>query len=348
MFPLVQILLLLHNRGHSCLFWKPGRHLLLAVAVVTNQVGGVAEVAGDLARGGSGGEPVGNTSDTRDTLDRDTVESKTSNVGSSHGGTADAVGGGVAGVPGRENVRAGAEDVEDGAPVGVGGNGPVAVNSTDSDSARSRSRRNVGSVLSLVTGSNGGENTGAGSRLNSVVESSRVTTTKRHADDGDSGSALGDDIVGSPVEASENDGSAGRAALEDLDSLDGSLLSDTVGLSSNGTSDVSSVTVGIGVLAAEGSVDSLSTALEVVVSGSDTGVNDIGVGALASIGIVDVGGRSPGSVRDRSESPGSASLAGQGTLGESNILLGLIDKVDGPDTVLLDLGDLCHCQHGLE
>jgi hypothetical protein len=108
------------------------------------------------------------------------------------------------------------------------------------------------------------------------------------------------------------------------------------------------VTVGISVLAAEGSVDGLGTALEFVVSSPNTGVNDIGVSTLTSIGIVDVGGRSPLSVRDGSESPGGATLTGQGTLGERNIFLGLIDKVDGPDTVLLDLLDLCRCQYGSE
>ncbi|KAI6761371.1 hypothetical protein HG531_001924 [Fusarium graminearum] len=172
-----------HSQSISHVEYSKRIRLLEAVAVVADQVRGAAEVASDLAGGGSRGQPVGNTRDTRNTLDRNTVEDKSGNVGSSHGGTADGVGGTVAGVPGGENAGARGKDIENGTVVGVRGNGPVAVNGTDSDGAGSRGRRSVGSVGTIVTGSNGRDNTGAGSRLDSVVEGSRVTTAERHIDD---------------------------------------------------------------------------------------------------------------------------------------------------------------------
>lgn len=317
------------------------KRLLGSVAVVTDQVGGAAEVASDLARSSSAGEPVGDTRDAGDTVDRDTVKDKTSNVGSSHRGTADAVGGTVASVPRRENGGTGSKDVKDGAVVGVRGNGPVAVDSTDGDSAGSRSRRGVGGVGTIVSSSNGRDDTRSGSRVDGVVERSRVTTTKRHVHDRASSSTLGDDIVGGPVETSENDRGARRAALEDLDSLDGGLLGDTVGLAGNGARDVSTVAYRIGVVATEGSVDGLSTTLKFIVGGSNTSVDDVGICVGTSVGIVDVAGRSPGTVRDRAESPSGATLSSQGTLCESLCLFFLLlNPVDDPLAVLFDDGNL--------
>lgn len=104
------------------------------------------------------------------------------------------------------------------------------------------------------------------------------------------------------------------------------------------------MTVGVSVLAAEGSVDGLSTALEFVVAGDDTSVDNVGIRARTSIGVVVVAGKSLGTVRDRSESPGSATLGCLGTLRE-RLLLGLVGPVDGPDAVLFDKGDLSQCQH---
>lgn len=342
---LVQAFLFLQTQRQPCVFCKPSGYLLSAVAVVADQVGRAAQVARDLARGGSRFEPAGNTRDTRDTLDGDTVQNKSSNVRSGHGGTADAVGGAIAGVPRRQNVGARTKDVEDSAVVGVRSNGPGAVNSADSNSARGRSRRGVGGVGTVVSSSNGRDDTGAGGRLNSVVERRRVATTERHVDNGLCGSALADNIIGSPVETGEDNGGAGRRALEHLDSLNGGLLSNTVSLSANSTGNMGSVANGIGVLATEGSVDGLSTALELAVSSPDTCVNDVGISACTSIGVVDVAGGSPGTVRDRSKSPSSARLGCQGTLRERFLLGLLLSKVDGPDAILFDKGDLIQFQY---
>jgi hypothetical protein len=316
------------------------KRLLGAVAVVTDQVGGAAEVATDLARSSSAGEPVGDTRDAGDTVDRDSVEDKASNVGSSHGGTADAVGGAVAGVPGRENGRTGSKDVKDCTVVGVRGNRPAAVDSTDGDSAGSRGRRGVGGVGTIVSSSNGRDDTRSGSRVDSVVERSRVATTERQVHDRAGSSALGDDVVGGPVETSQNDRGARRAALEDLDSLDGGFLGDTVGLAGNGARDVSTVANGIGIVATEGSVDGLSTTLKFIVGGSNTSVDNVGICVGTSIGIVDVAGGSTGTVRDRAESPRGATLSSQGTLCESLFLFLLLDPVDDPLAVLFDDSNL--------
>jgi hypothetical protein len=314
-------------------------NLLGGVSVVTDQVRGAAEVARDLARSGSGLEPVGNARDTRDTVDGDAVQDKARNVGSGHGSTADAVGGAVAGVPSRENTSTGGKDVENSAVVGVRGDGPGAVDGTDGDGTGSRSRGGVGGISAVVASSNGRDDTGAGSRLDGVVERSRVATTKGHADNRLGGSALGDDIVGSPVETTKDNRSARRAALENLNSLDGSLLGNTVGLSGNSASNVSTVTNTVGVVAAVGSIDSLGSALELVVSSPNTSVNDVGKGSGTSSSIVDVAGRSARTVRYRAESPRSTGLGGQGTLGK-RLLLGFLDKVESPNTILLNNSNL--------
>lgn len=97
----------------------------------------------------------------------------------------------------------------------------------------------------------------------------------------------------------------------------------------------------IGVVATEGSVDGLSTALKFIVGGSNPGVDDVGIGVGTSVGIVDVAGRSTRAVRDRTESPGGAALSSQGTLCESLCLFFLLlNPVDDPLAVRFDDSNL--------
>lgn len=175
------------------------------------------QVAGNLTRGGMAGEPAGDGRNTRDPFDGYGVEGEADDVGSGHGGARDGVGGRVAGVPGREHTGARGEDVELRAPVGEGRDGPGTVDGADGDGAGGRGGRVGADVSTGVTSSNDRQNTRARGRGNGRVEGSRVGATEGHVDGRLGGSALGDDVVGGPVEALEDDGRGRRAALEDLD-----------------------------------------------------------------------------------------------------------------------------------
>lgn len=215
--------------------------LLLGVAVVGKAVGGVADVTADDAVGGDREEPVGDASDPGDPVDGEPIEDKASNVGTSHAGPRQGGGGGVAGDAGRDDTDTGGEDVEDGAIVGEGSNGPGAVNGSDGNGAGGRSGRGVGSIDTAIAGGDDGHDTTTRGVVDGGVEGRRVATTERHVDHGAVGAAPGDDIVGSPVEAVHDDGSGGRAALEDLDSEQVGALGDTVGGATDGASNMGAV-----------------------------------------------------------------------------------------------------------
>lgn len=72
------------------------------VAVVENAVGAASARAGDLVLGGKGSQ-AGRDGGGADTLKRQEVEDDASNVRSSHGGTGESGGGGVATNVGGEN-----------------------------------------------------------------------------------------------------------------------------------------------------------------------------------------------------------------------------------------------------
>lgn len=149
---------------------------LSTVAVVDEAVGGASSSAGNLVELGEGNDAAGDGRGGGKSLESDQVESKTSNVGSGHGGTRDGVGSGGGANPGREDAGAWGKDVEDSTVVGVGGTGTVGGDGTNGDGIRSRCRRVVGSVGIVVTGSDDAEDTLAVGRGNGGVEGSRVAT----------------------------------------------------------------------------------------------------------------------------------------------------------------------------
>ena len=99
-----------------------------------------------------------------------------------------------------------------------------------------------------------------------------------------------------------------------------------------------SVAHGISAGAANGVVAEGSTVAELAVGGQDAGVDDVGPGARAGRGVVDVRGRARVAVGDCTETPGGAGLGGQGTRGELGSLLASVEEV--VDLVLLNLKDL--------
>lgn len=231
-------------------------------------------------------------------------------------------------------------DVNKGAVVGERSNTVRAVSGTDSVDGRLRSGRGVGGISTVVTSSDGHEDTSGDSVGSGGVDSSGLATSKRHGADGTVGAATGLSIVGDKVDTS-NDTRVGTRTLsvEDLDSVKLSVLSDTVGLGANGTGAVSAVAVAVSVVTITSEVlEECSTALELGVGGGNTGVDDVDAGARASAGVVDVlvVAALASSVRDTRKTPGRSALRGEGLL-----LDGLkLTKVGSDVSILLDVLDL--------
>src|SRR5690606_6950683 len=120
------------------------------------------------------------------------------------------------------------------------------------------------------------------------------------------GLGIGDD----PVDTSDDTGvGAGAGGGEDLHTDEACLLGNTVGGATDGTSNVSTVTVAVsGRLAGDGVVTGRSTATELGVAGVDTSVNNVGEGTGTRAAVVDVGGEASVPVGDAGKTPGSAGL----------------------------------------
>ena len=105
------------------------------------------------------------------------------------------------------------------------------------------------------------------------------------------------------------------AGVKNLDSVELCLFSDTVGLGTNGSSNVGAVTIAIGVLAITGVVGKEGrTTLELGVGGVDTRVNDVGTSSGTGGGVVDVRGRALADMGDTTETPGCTRLGSQSLL----------------------------------
>ena len=127
-------------------------------------------------------------------------------------------------------------------------------------------------------------------------------------------------------------------SVEDLDSIELGLLGDAVGLGADGASAVSAMAVSISVGAVSGVVGQEGgAALELGVSGGDTGVDHVHTRASTSGGVVSVRkSRLAGLVGDTRETPG------RGALGSVGLLLERLRLAQvGPDnSILLDVIDL--------
>lgn len=210
----------------------------------------------------------------------------------------------------------------------------------------------TGDTYVLVSSSDDRKDTFIESVLNSVVEGIRVTTTchypsaavtfspverargvyltKAHVDRSLLSTTLAHNVIDSPVEAVKDDGGARRLALEDLDGQKVGLLGHSVGLAANGTSNVRSVADAVNMAATSGVVCQRCAALELDVVDIDATVDNVGIGACASAGVVDVVGACLSLVGNAAQAPWGALLSGQG--------------VKVPDLVLLNMGNLCTCK----
>lgn len=143
-------------------------------------------------------------------------------------------------------------------------------------------------------------------------------------------------MVDSPGVSVNDDGGGGRRALEDLDGDNVGALSNTVGGTGDGTSNVGTVSVGVGGRATNSVVAKAGTAAELSVGGQETSIDDVGPGAGASGAVVAVGGRARGTAGGGSETPGSTGLGDKSL--SAVVISSLIEKV--PDLVLLNVKNL--------
>jgi hypothetical protein len=256
-------------------------------------------------------------------LERQHVGKETGNVGRSHGGTGDGVGGVLRADPGGQDVETRGEDVvalsvigEVRALVEEGGG-------TDGNGVLSSSRGVVAGVGVVVTGRDSEVDTGIDSSVDSEVESGGLATAQAHV-----GSAALEALLLAVLSSLESLGvglggvlnalddirhGAGAVGAEDLDGVDARLLGDTVLLTSDSAGAVGAVAVAILVSIAVGDrLAPLRAALEVDVLGVCAGVDDVDVDALTTVGGVEVlvpGAEAQGvAVRNAGETPGGVLL----------------------------------------
>ncbi len=265
--------------------------------------------------GGDVGDSVGRVLGR---LERQHVGKETSNVGRSHGGTRDGVGGVLRADPGGQDVETRGEDVVALSVVGEVGTLVKQSGGTDSDGILSRSRGVVAGVGVVVSGSDGKVDASINGSVDSKVESGRLATSQAHV-----GSASLEALLltvlggldglcvrlGSVLDALDDIGHGARAVgAEDLDGVDVRLLGDTVLLASNGAGAVGAVAVAILVSIAVGDgLAPLGATLKVDVLGVCASVDDVNVNTLTTVGGVEVlvpGAEAQGvAVRDTGETP---------------------------------------------
>lgn len=295
------------------------RRLTLVVVVGESVDGARGNAAQDALVGGgsnvAAAVAVGNLSKTHE------VGGETSNVGSSHGGTRDASH--ATTDPGGLDISTGGEDINGTAVVGEAGAAVVAVGGANGADRRLRSGRGVGSISVVVSGGDSDEDTRALEVRNGVVDRLGVATTERHRGNNAIGAVAVAVVVGNIVHAGDDGGElTGAIVVKDLDTVDGGLLGDTVGLGANGTRAVSAVAVTIALSRVVG-LDELGTALELGVSVLNTSVDHVGAGASAGGVVVVVGGGSRSGAGDAGKSPRSVGLRSRDS--DNSILFNVLD-----------------------
>lgn len=222
--------------------------------------------------------------------------------------------------PSRKDVQARGEHIHALAVVGEVGALVTESRSADGDGLLGSSGGVVASVPVVITGSDCEMKTGVDSTVDGLVESSGLSSTKRHVGDGalvlrragslelsESSGSLLHSGIGSENNTGDDIGhGAGAVGTEDLDSDDVSCLSNSVLPGSDGTGTVSTVTVVvlINIVLWDGLAPGRTT-LELSMVDVDTGVDDVDVDALTTVGGVLVASESteskPGAVADTCE-----------------------------------------------
>ena len=279
-------------------------------------------------------------------LEGEVVGQETSNVGRGHRCSRDGVGGVLRANPGGQDVQTGGEDVVALSVVGEVRTLVQEGGGTDSDSVLSSRGRVVAGVCVVITGGNGEVDAGVDGSVDSKVKSGRLATTKRHVGSRALEALLltllggADSVVvslSSPLNTLHDVGHGARAVgSEHLDGVDVGLLGDTVLLASNSAGAVGAVTVAILISIAVGNgLAPVGAALEVDVLVVGSGVDDVDVNTLTTVGRVEV--LVPGTeaqrvaVRDTGKTPGGV-LLGLVVVTSKGVDLGVtLDVVDLSD-----------------
>jgi hypothetical protein len=237
-------------------------------------------------------------------------------VGRGHGGTRDGVGGRVRSDPRRGDAGSGCEDIEDRSVVGVRSTAVSVVGGTNGDGSGGGSRGGVSGVGVAVSSSDGEGDTGVHGLSNSAVDGGRVCSSERHVGNG----TLSSRVLGGPLDTSNDSRVGSRSSgIEDLDGNEVDTLGDTVVGSSNGPSNVSSVSVSlyrldfanislskityIRVRGVDSVVSPSGTSSEFVVGDLDTSVDDVGSNTRSCSRVVDVASGTAGTSGDTSKTP---------------------------------------------
>lgn len=224
------------------------------------------------------------------TLQSQKVRAQASDMRRRHAGAADGVGIVRAIDPGRRDVDAWGEDVDEETVVGEGGAVVVGISRADGADGRLRSRRGSDSWKTIVTGRNGEEEALLNGGGCGLVGHWGEDPAEGQVGDGFADAAFGFGVLDRPIDSSEDLG-VGAAAFggEDLDGDEGGLLGDAVGVGACGAGDVRAVAVAITVVFVGDKVGALDgSSSKVVVFGVDASVDDVREGARTSGVIVDV------------------------------------------------------------
>lgn len=150
--------------------------------------------------------------------------------------------------PGGENVATRSKDVDNAAVVGERGASVAGGGGTDSAGGGSRGGGVVVGIVVAVTSGDGEEDAASDEVLGSLVQGSGVATTEGHVDESTVGAAAASGITGDEVNTGDDTSVGTRAVVtEDLDTVDGGVLGDTVRGRADGTGAVGAVAVGIAV-----------------------------------------------------------------------------------------------------
>jgi hypothetical protein len=142
-------------------------------------------------------------------------------------------------------------------------------------------RRSVASVSVLITTSNDNDDALLDGSANNLIKSGVLGSTQRHVQNRSSSALLS--ITSHKLDSAHDRIIRSRAlAVEDLDSDESGVSGNTISLTTDGTSDVSTVTVAILVLVVISKVGTpLGATLELVVFDENTSVNDVSGDTLA-------------------------------------------------------------------
>lgn len=226
--------------------------------------------------------------------------------------------------PGGFNVAAGGQDVDNLAEVGVRGEAVVLLRGTDRAGRGLGSRGRALGVNTLVTGSDGKEEAGIDNTSSSIVDGLGEATAKGHVDDDALRAVLLSSVLDGEVHTTDDTGGSARSVgVEDLDGEELSLLGDTVGLGADGAGNVGAVAITVSVVIVGEVLEPLGAALEFGVLGVNTGVDNVGAGALTGAVVVGVGGAAGLLAGKTGNAPGSVGLSG--VLLDDGVLLNVLN-----------------------